>query len=47
MPVIASGGVTTLEDVKNVKKIGAAGAIIGRSLYEGTINLKDAIAAAK
>lgn len=47
VPVIASGGVTTLEDVKKVKSIGAAGAIIGRSLYEGTIDLKEAIAAAK
>ncbi len=47
VPVIASGGVTTLDDVKNVKAIGAAGAIIGRSLYEGTIDLKDALLAAK
>lgn len=46
VPVIASGGVTTVEDIKNVKSIGAAGAIIGRSLYEGTIDLKEAIAAA-
>lgn len=47
VPVIASGGVTTLDDVKNVKSIGAAGAIIGRSLYEGTIDLKEAIKIAK
>jgi phosphoribosylformimino-5-aminoimidazole carboxamide ribotide isomerase len=47
VPVIASGGVTTIEDVKNVKNINAAGAIIGRSLYEGTIDLKEALAAAK
>lgn len=47
VPVIASGGVTTIQDVKNTKSIGAAGAIIGRSLYEGTIDLKEAIAAAK
>jgi phosphoribosylformimino-5-aminoimidazole carboxamide ribotide isomerase len=46
VPVIASGGVTTVEDVKNVKSIGAAGAIIGRSLYEGTIDLREAVAAA-
>jgi phosphoribosylformimino-5-aminoimidazole carboxamide ribotide isomerase len=47
VPVVASGGVTTLEDVRNVKSIGAAGAIIGRSLYEGTIDLKEALAIAK
>ncbi|MBM4104365.1 MAG: 1-(5-phosphoribosyl)-5-[(5-phosphoribosylamino)methylideneamino]imidazole-4-carboxamide isomerase [Planctomycetes bacterium] len=46
IPVIASGGVTTVEDVKRVKAIGAAGAIIGRSLYEGTIDLKEALVAA-
>jgi phosphoribosylformimino-5-aminoimidazole carboxamide ribotide isomerase len=47
VPVIASGGVTTIQDVKSTKSIGAAGAIIGRSLYEGTIDLKEAITAAK
>jgi phosphoribosylformimino-5-aminoimidazole carboxamide ribotide isomerase len=46
IPVIASGGVTTIQDVKSVKSIGAAGVIIGRALYEGTIDLKKAIAAA-
>jgi phosphoribosylformimino-5-aminoimidazole carboxamide ribotide isomerase len=47
VPVIASGGVTTIQDIKSVKSIGAAGAIIGRALYEGTIDLKEAIAAAE
>lgn len=47
IPIIASGGVTTLQDVKNTKSIGAAGAIIGRALYEGTIDLKEAIAASQ
>jgi len=47
MPVIASGGVTTLEDVKRLSAAGCYGAIIGRSLYEGRIRLADAIAAAR
>jgi phosphoribosylformimino-5-aminoimidazole carboxamide ribotide isomerase len=47
MPVIASGGVTQVTDVVNLKAIGVAGAIIGRSLYEGTITLPNAITAAK
>ncbi|MBN2182245.1 MAG: 1-(5-phosphoribosyl)-5-[(5-phosphoribosylamino)methylideneamino]imidazole-4-carboxamide isomerase [Sedimentisphaerales bacterium] len=47
IPVVASGGVTTIADIKNVAQIGAAAAIVGRSLYEGTINLADAIKAAK
>jgi len=46
VPVVASGGVTTIGDVKNVAEIGAAAAIIGRSLYEGSIKLTDAIKAA-
>jgi phosphoribosylformimino-5-aminoimidazole carboxamide ribotide isomerase len=51
-PVIASGGVTTVDDVR---KLAAAarteprltGAIIGRALYEGTITVSSAVAAAK
>ncbi len=46
IPVVASGGVTTIEDIKKVAGIGAAAAIIGRSLYEGTITLENAIKAA-
>ena len=46
IPVVASGGVTTIKDIKNVAQIGADAAIVGRSLYEGTITLSDAIKAA-
>jgi phosphoribosylformimino-5-aminoimidazole carboxamide ribotide isomerase len=45
-PVIASGGVTTVDDVRRLTKAGVAGAIIGRSLYEGKITLEAALAAA-
>jgi phosphoribosylformimino-5-aminoimidazole carboxamide ribotide isomerase len=46
-PVIASGGVTTTQDVRRLKAPGTIhGAIIGRALYEGTIDLKEAIAVA-
>jgi phosphoribosylformimino-5-aminoimidazole carboxamide ribotide isomerase len=45
-PVIASGGVTTVGDVEQVKAAGCAGAIIGRALYEGKIRLEAALAAA-
>lgn len=44
-PVIASGGVTTLEDVQRLAELELSGCIIGRALYEGTLNLSDAIAA--
>lgn len=45
--VIASGGVTSLEDIVALKRIGASGAIVGRALYTGALSLPDAIAAAQ
>ena len=46
-PVIASGGVTTAEDVSRLAEEGLAGCIIGRALYEGTLHLPDALARAR
>jgi phosphoribosylformimino-5-aminoimidazole carboxamide ribotide isomerase len=46
-PVIASGGVTTAEDVRQLAEAGLAGAIVGRALYEGTLTLADALLAAR
>jgi len=45
LPVIASGGVTTLDDVKNLAAAGLDGAIIGRALYEGKMSVSDAVQA--
>ena len=42
--IIASGGVATLGDVEAVRDLGASGAIIGRAIYEGRIDLRDALA---
>ncbi|OKL41774.1 1-(5-phosphoribosyl)-5-[(5-phosphoribosylamino)methylideneamino]imidazole-4-carboxamide isomerase [Pontibacter flavimaris] len=39
--IIASGGVTTVDDLEQLQEIGVAGAIIGKAIYEGTISLKD------
>jgi phosphoribosylformimino-5-aminoimidazole carboxamide ribotide isomerase len=47
VPVVASGGVNTIEDIKKLAKFNPAAAIIGRSLYEGTLKLADAIKAAR
>ncbi len=44
--VVAAGGVTTVDDIIALEKISVGGAVIGRSLYEGNINLKDALKAA-
>lgn len=45
-PVIASGGVTSQEDVRRLAELGLSGCIIGRALYEGTLTLANALAAA-
>ena len=45
VPVIASGGVASLNHLKMLQKLGAEGAIVGRALYTGDIDLKRAIAA--
>ena len=47
VPVIASGGVREISDIKKLAELGVEAAIIGRSLYEGTLKLSDAINAAK
>jgi len=44
VPVIASGGVGTAEHIRQLTTIGAWGVIVGRSLYEGTLDLREAIA---
>jgi phosphoribosylformimino-5-aminoimidazole carboxamide ribotide isomerase len=45
--VIASGGVTTLDDVGRLAALGLPGCIIGRALYEGRMDLPAAIQAAR
>ncbi|MFC1903404.1 1-(5-phosphoribosyl)-5-[(5-phosphoribosylamino)methylideneamino]imidazole-4-carboxamide isomerase [Chloroflexota bacterium] len=45
VPVIASGGISSLTHLKMLKKLGAEGAIIGKALYTKEINLKQALAA--
>src|SRR5262249_30991122 len=44
LDVIASGGVHTLKDVIAAREANLSGVIIGRALYEGTIDLKEALA---
>ncbi len=45
--IIASGGVHTIEDIKICKKLNLYGTICGKSIYSGTLDLKQAIAEAK
>ncbi|MBW1695088.1 MAG: 1-(5-phosphoribosyl)-5-[(5-phosphoribosylamino)methylideneamino] imidazole-4-carboxamide isomerase [Deltaproteobacteria bacterium] len=46
IPVVASGGVSSIEDIKNLmplKAFGVMGVITGRALYTGSLKLKEAI----
>ena len=46
IPVIASGGIATLEDIKKLlplEKDGVEGVIVGKALYSGTVTLKEAL----
>lgn len=43
MDIIASGGVSKMEDIENVNNINAAGVIIGKALYNGALNLKEVV----
>ena len=44
VPIIASGGISRLEHLRRLKELGVEGAIIGKALYTGDIDLKEAIA---
>ena len=41
--IIASAGIASVQDIEAVRAIGCTGAIIGRALYDGTLDLRDAL----
>ena len=45
--IIASGGVHTMEDIRACQKMGLYGTICGKSLYQGTLSLAEAVAYTK
>ena len=47
MNLIASGGISSLDDIRKVRETGACGCIAGRALYDGAFTLQDAMKAAK
>ncbi len=47
MQIVASGGVSTLDDIRALSALSLYGAIIGKAYYTGAINLKEAIEVAK
>ena len=49
IPIVASGGVSSIEDIQNLiplEAVGVIGVITGRALYEETLDLREAIALA-
>jgi phosphoribosylformimino-5-aminoimidazole carboxamide ribotide isomerase len=42
-PLIAAGGVTTVEHLRRLAKLGVEGAIVGRALYDGGLELREAL----
>ena len=45
--IIASGGVRDLRDITALRELGLYGAICGKSLYQGTLDLREALAEAE
>ncbi len=43
VPVVASGGVATLEDLRTLRELPIQGAIVGRALYENAFTIEDAL----
>jgi len=43
LPIIAAGGISSLTHLRILKQLGAEGAIVGKALYTGDINLKQAL----
>jgi len=44
LPIIAAGGISSLNHLKILKSLGVEAAIVGKALYTGDINLKQALA---
>ena len=47
MQIVASGGVSTMDDIRELRRMELYGAIIGKAYYTGAIDLKEAIEVAK
>jgi phosphoribosylformimino-5-aminoimidazole carboxamide ribotide isomerase len=47
IPVVAAGGVTTIEDVLTLRDAGAAGAVAGTAIYTGMLSVRDTLEALK
>jgi len=46
LDIVASGGITFIDEIKALNEMSIYGAILGKAIYEGKLNLKEAIDAA-
>jgi phosphoribosylformimino-5-aminoimidazole carboxamide ribotide isomerase len=44
LPVIAAGGIATVDHLRKLKETGVEGAIVGKALYTGDVDLREALA---
>ncbi|MDR5708593.1 MAG: 1-(5-phosphoribosyl)-5-[(5-phosphoribosylamino)methylideneamino]imidazole-4-carboxamide isomerase, partial [Armatimonadota bacterium] len=47
VPVLASGGIRSTEDLRALRRLGVEGAIVGRAIYEGTLSVSEALRVAR
>ena len=47
LQVIASGGISSLKDIENLRDSGIYGAVLGKSIYSGAVDLKEALKTAR
>ena len=45
IPIVASGGVATLDDLRALRDVGVGGVVVGKALYEGRFTIEQAVAA--
>lgn len=41
--IIASGGISSMKDLENLEEAGVYGAVLGKAIYSGAIDLKEAV----
>ena len=44
LQIIASGGISSLKDIENLQESGVYGAVLGKAIYDGAVDLKEALA---
>lgn len=43
VPIVQSGGIATMDDIRAVAKAGAEGVIVGKAIYEGNVTVRESV----